>query len=83
MLQIGIFVVYFLDYTMGCGWWVMVLYLIQIFAVFIVRGRPYSADRVATALFPSRDCYSGHCFCSLHQSSQSTWGWTAAHCRTF
>jgi hypothetical protein len=51
--------VYFLDYTMGCGWWVMVLYLIQIFAIFIVRGRPYSADRVASALFPKRDCTSG------------------------
>ena len=59
LFQIGIFVVYFLDYTMGCGWWVMVLYLIQIFAIFIVRGRPYSADRMASALFPKRDCTSG------------------------
>jgi solute carrier family 6 (neurotransmitter transporter) len=65
--QIGIFVVYFLDYTMGCGWWVMVLYLIQIFAVFVVRGRPYSADKVATALFPSRDCYSGLQFFFLYR----------------
>ena len=38
--------VYFLDYTLGCAWWVMVLYLVQLFAVLVVRGKPYGAEQV-------------------------------------
>ncbi|XP_054271127.1 sodium-dependent transporter bedraggled [Macrosteles quadrilineatus] len=49
--QFGIFVVYFLDYTVGGGWWILCLYLVEIMAVFMVRGRPYSGETVVTALF--------------------------------
>lgn len=56
--EIGIYVVYFLDYTLGCGWWVMVLYLIQLFAVFVVRGKPYGAEQIASILFPRKACCS-------------------------
>ena len=49
--ELGIFVVYFLDYTVGCAWWIMILYLLEIIAVFVVRGRPYSGETVVATLF--------------------------------
>ncbi|XP_021927106.1 uncharacterized protein LOC110833391 isoform X3 [Zootermopsis nevadensis] len=49
--KLGIFVVHFLDYTIGCSWWLMVLYLLEILAVFVVRGRPYSGETVVTTMF--------------------------------
>ena len=53
-LQIGIFVVYFLDTGLGSGWWVMVLYLALLFAVMVVRGKPYGAEQIVTVLFPKK-----------------------------
>ena len=79
--QVGVFVVYFLDYTLGSAWWVMVLYLIQVinhhdhdhledfdkndddddlfclqmFAVLMVRGKPYGSQQVASLLFPKKE----------------------------
>lgn len=50
-LQFGIFVVYFLDYCVGGGWWVICLYFVELLAVFMVRGRPYSGETVVAALF--------------------------------
>lgn len=47
----GIYVVYFLDYCVGGVWWLVFVYLMQVIAVFMVRGRPYSGDTVVTALF--------------------------------
>lgn len=49
--ELGIFVVHFLDYTIGSSWWLMVLYLIEILVVFVVRGRPYSGETVVATLF--------------------------------
>ncbi|KAJ4452353.1 hypothetical protein ANN_03886 [Periplaneta americana] len=49
--ELGIFVVYFLDYTVGSAWWIMVLYLLEIVAVFVVRGRPYSGETIVATLF--------------------------------
>jgi len=57
--EVGVFVVYFLDYTLGSAWWVMVLYLIQMFAVLMVRGKPYGSQQVASLLFPKKACCSG------------------------
>lgn len=51
ILQLGIFVVYFLDYVIGGSWWIMLLYLIELIAVFVVRGRPYSGETVVATLF--------------------------------
>lgn len=42
---------YFLDYTVGGVWWLILIVLLQIVAVFMVRGRPYSGDNLVTALF--------------------------------
>ncbi|CAG9825106.1 unnamed protein product [Phaedon cochleariae] len=57
--EMGIFVVYFFDYTVGGVWWLMIVILLQILAVFMVRGRPYSGDTVVTALFyqSSHPCF--------------------------
>ncbi|KAL1131256.1 hypothetical protein AAG570_010874 [Ranatra chinensis] len=49
--ELGIFVVYFLDHCVGGGWWIIVLYLAEIAAVFMVRGRPYSGETVVATLF--------------------------------
>ena len=59
LLQIGIFIVYFLDNILGSGWWVMVLYMIQLFAVLVVRGKPYGAEQIVTVIFPKKACCSG------------------------
>ncbi|XP_014258798.1 sodium- and chloride-dependent glycine transporter 1 isoform X2 [Cimex lectularius] len=49
--ELGIFVVYFLDYCVGGAWWIMLLYLIELVAVFMVRGRPYSGETIVATLF--------------------------------
>lgn len=50
----GIYLVYFMDYTVGGIWWLLIVILLQIVAVFVVRGRPYSGDALVTALFRPR-----------------------------
>lgn len=32
-------------------WWLIIVFLFEIIAVFMVRGRPYSGDKVVMALF--------------------------------
>jgi solute carrier family 6 (neurotransmitter transporter) len=56
--QYGLYIVYFLDSMVGSAWWVLVLYVAQMVAVFVIRGRPYSADAVAKMAFRGRDCCS-------------------------
>lgn len=55
VLQLGIYIAYFLDYTVGGVWWLILVILLQIVAVFMVRGRPYSGDTVVTALFSTHN----------------------------
>ncbi|KAK0084679.1 hypothetical protein PV325_006589 [Microctonus aethiopoides] len=50
--ELGIYVVYYLDYTIGGAWWIMILYLVQVGAVFAVRGRPHTGEAVVAELFP-------------------------------
>ncbi|CAL7946641.1 unnamed protein product [Xylocopa violacea] len=50
--EFGIHIVYYLDYTIGGTWWIMILYLVQVGAVFAVRGRPHSGEAVVAELFP-------------------------------
>ncbi|XP_036139832.1 uncharacterized protein LOC105836629 isoform X2 [Monomorium pharaonis] len=51
--ELGIYVVYYLDYTVGGAWWIISLYSIQILAVFLIRGRPHTSETIVTELFPS------------------------------
>jgi len=50
VFQTGIFVTYLLDFAIGSAWWIMVLYLLQLVAVFIVRGAPYCGENIVTVL---------------------------------
>ncbi|XP_054005928.1 sodium-dependent transporter bedraggled isoform X1 [Hylaeus anthracinus] len=50
--ELGIHIVYYIDYTIGGSWWIMILYLVQVGAVFAVRGRPHSGEAVVAELFP-------------------------------
>ena len=55
--QFGEFIVYFFDYTIGCGWWMMVLYVLMLSAMFIIRGKPYSGENICTVLIsPMANC---------------------------
>ena len=48
---------YFFDYTIGCGWWMMVLYVLMLSAMFIIRGKPYSGENICTVLIsPMANC---------------------------
>lgn len=41
----------------GCAWWLVALYLVLLFALFAIRGRPYGGDSVVSAVFPAgRTC---------------------------
>lgn len=46
--------VYFMDFTIGGMWWLILVILLEIVAVFMVRGRPYSGDALVNALFMSQ-----------------------------
>ena len=71
--EFGIFVVYFLDYIVGSAWWVIVLYLAQLFAVFVVRGKPYSAESIVAPMFPGREGGKGCCAKVLRQALAFLW----------
>lgn len=48
--ECGINIIYFLDSVIGGAWFVLLLWTGQIFAVFLVRGRPYSGDMLVNRL---------------------------------
>lgn len=48
--ETGINIIYFLDSVIGGAWFVLLLWTGQIFAIFLVRGRPYSGDILVNAL---------------------------------
>ena len=58
--EIGIFIVYFLDYVVGSGWFAIILYLIFLFVVFVIRGRPYSGENIVTVLFGDKNSSSSN-----------------------
>ncbi|KAL7631575.1 UNVERIFIED_CONTAM: hypothetical protein RMT77_018124 [Armadillidium vulgare] len=55
---LGIHIIYFLDYVIGCVWWIMILQLIMVFAVLFVRGKPYTAQSIAKNMFSAGKCCS-------------------------
>ncbi|KAK4883080.1 hypothetical protein RN001_006399 [Aquatica leii] len=52
--EYGIYMVYFMDYTVGGLWWLILIVLLEIIAVFMVRGRPYSGDSLVNTFFVSQ-----------------------------
>ncbi|XP_063597948.1 uncharacterized protein LOC134774486 [Penaeus indicus] len=51
----GIQIIYFLDYVVSCGWWLMIIQLVQIFALLFVRGKPYSGHDIVSELMGKSD----------------------------
>ncbi|KAF5301494.1 hypothetical protein FQR65_LT08797 [Abscondita terminalis] len=52
--EYGIYMIYFMDYTVGGLWWLILIILLEIVAVFMVRGRPYSGDSLVNTFFASQ-----------------------------
>lgn len=52
-LQLGSYVIYYLDYIIGRSWWVVVLYLMQCVVVIVVRGKPYNIMKDEIFLSPN------------------------------
>ncbi|XP_031333439.1 sodium- and chloride-dependent GABA transporter ine isoform X1 [Photinus pyralis] len=52
--EYGIYLVYFMDFTIGGMWWLILIILLKIVAVFVVRGRPYSGDALVNTFFASQ-----------------------------
>ncbi|GAB0089498.1 uncharacterized protein DMENIID0001_040520 [Sergentomyia squamirostris] len=50
----GISVIHFLDVIIGGAWWLMLVWLAQIVAIFLIRGRPYSSDLLVNDLHLSQ-----------------------------
>lgn len=48
--QVGVFVVHFMDICVGSAWWIMIIYLAQVFALLLIRGRPYTSDDIVVIL---------------------------------
>lgn len=57
----GISIVYHLDYVMGSLWWLMIIYVVQIAAVLIVRGRPYNGESIVAVLVKGPGCMANWC----------------------
>lgn len=62
--QVGIFILYFMDYCIGSGWWIMVLYLLELVAVFVVRGAPYCGENIVTVFMTGNGKFT-KCFAPL------------------
>ncbi|XP_050674580.1 sodium-dependent transporter bedraggled isoform X1 [Leptidea sinapis] len=50
----GVRIVQFADYVVVGGWWQCAVQVWLVVAVFVVRGRPYSPERLVSALYSSR-----------------------------
>ncbi len=57
----GISIVYHLDYVVGSLWWLMIIYVVQIAAVLIVRGRPYNGESIVAVLVKGPGCMANWC----------------------
>lgn len=42
----GINIVHFMDIVLGGAWWLLLLWIGQIMAIFLIRGRPYSGSYI-------------------------------------
>ena len=69
IFQFGAFIVYFFDYTIGSGWWLMILYVMQLCAIFVVRGKPYSGEHVVSVLITKAN------FCASWLSPLLAFSW--------
>ncbi|XP_023244516.1 sodium- and chloride-dependent glycine transporter 1-like, partial [Centruroides sculpturatus] len=48
--NIGIYIVFFMDFCMGALWWIIALYMSMMVAVLFVRGQKYGTDKIILML---------------------------------
>ncbi|KAH8252627.1 hypothetical protein KR032_000866 [Drosophila birchii] len=60
--EIGIRILYYVDFLLGGSWFIPIIWTAQIFGVFLIRGRPYNGDDLVNDL---RLCGSMSAFLAL------------------
>ncbi|KAG8180206.1 hypothetical protein JTE90_027918 [Oedothorax gibbosus] len=48
--NIGLYIVFYLDFVIGSLWWIVLIYFIMLFAILFIRGRPYGTDQLVTII---------------------------------
>ncbi|XP_017839286.1 uncharacterized protein LOC108597311 isoform X2 [Drosophila busckii] len=60
--EMGISILYYVDFLLGGAWFIPIIWAAQIFGVFLIRGRPYNGDDLVNDL---RMCGSMSAFLAL------------------
>ncbi|KRG05487.1 sodium-dependent transporter bedraggled isoform X2 [Drosophila mojavensis] len=60
--EMGISILYYVDFLLGGSWFIPIIWAAQIFGVFLIRGRPYNGDDLVNDL---RMCGSMSAFLAL------------------
>ncbi|EDW73718.2 uncharacterized protein Dwil_GK19541 [Drosophila willistoni] len=60
--EMGISILYYVDFLLGGSWFIPIIWTAQIFGVFLIRGRPYNGDDLVNDL---RMCGSMSAFLAL------------------
>ncbi|KAL7737924.1 hypothetical protein ACLKA6_006294 [Drosophila palustris] len=60
--EMGIEILYYVDFLLGGAWFIPIIWAAQIFGVFLIRGRPYNGDDLVNDL---RMCGSMSAFLAL------------------
>ncbi|XP_052842922.1 sodium-dependent transporter bedraggled isoform X2 [Drosophila gunungcola] len=60
--EMGISILYYVDFLLGGSWFIPIIWTAQIFGVFLIRGRPYNGDDLVNDL---RLCGSMSAFLAL------------------
>ncbi|XP_001361947.3 uncharacterized protein bdg isoform X1 [Drosophila pseudoobscura] len=60
--EVGISILYYVDFLLGGSWFIPIIWTAQIFGVFLIRGRPYNGDDLVNDL---RMCGSMSAFLAL------------------
>ncbi|GFY55309.1 sodium- and chloride-dependent glycine transporter 1 [Trichonephila inaurata madagascariensis] len=50
--NMGIYIVYYLDFCVSSLWWIVLMYFIMLFAILFIRGRPYGTDQIIRVISP-------------------------------
>jgi len=59
--ELGISIVYHMDYAFGSLWWLMMIHMVQLAAVLVVRGRPYNGDSIIAVFIKGSGCLANWC----------------------
>ncbi|KFM74769.1 Sodium- and chloride-dependent glycine transporter 1, partial [Stegodyphus mimosarum] len=48
--NVGIYIIYYLDFCVSSLWWIVLMYFIMLFAILFIRGRPYGTDQLVNII---------------------------------